>query len=96
MTPNTGNESAREHQTRADGIAEFRRQESLLKTGTLQDAIFNSAHLSSIANDEKGVIQVFNLGTESNIDALMVTDPRGTISDGKLQTLARTGRDRIF
>jgi hypothetical protein len=37
---------------------EFRRQESLLKTGALQDAIFNSAYFSSIATDEKGVIQI--------------------------------------
>jgi PAS domain S-box-containing protein len=43
---------------------EFRRQESLLKTGALQDAIFNSAYFSSIATDEKGVIQIFNVGAE--------------------------------
>ena len=30
----------------------------------LQDAIFNSANFSSIATDEKGVIQVFNVGAE--------------------------------
>jgi len=34
-----------------------RRREILLKTGALQDAIFNSANFSSIATDEKGVIQ---------------------------------------
>ncbi len=33
-------------------------------TGALQDAIFNSANFSSIATDEKGVIQVFNVGAE--------------------------------
>ncbi len=43
---------------------EFRRQETLLKTGALQDAIFNSAYFSSIATDEKGVIQIFNVGAE--------------------------------
>jgi PAS domain S-box-containing protein len=48
----------------ADGITEFRRQESLLKTGALQDAIFNSANFSSIATDAKGVIQIFNVGAE--------------------------------
>jgi PAS domain S-box-containing protein len=47
-----------------DGITEFRRQENLLKTGALQDAIFNSANFSSIATDEKGVIQIFNVGAE--------------------------------
>src|SRR3954469_25517362 len=35
-----------------------------LKTGALQDAIFNSAYFSSIATDEKGVIQIFNVGAE--------------------------------
>lgn len=47
-----------------DGIIEFIRQETLLKTGALQDAIFNSAYFSSIATDEKGVIQIFNVGAE--------------------------------
>jgi hypothetical protein len=35
-----------------------------LVTGALQAAIFNSANFSSIATDEKGVIQVFNVGAE--------------------------------
>src|SRR5215208_4219849 len=33
-------------------------------TGALQNAIFNSANFSSIATDEKGVIQLFNVGAE--------------------------------
>jgi PAS domain S-box-containing protein len=37
---------------------------ALLKTGALQDAIFNSAYFSSIATDAKGVIQIFNVGAE--------------------------------
>ncbi len=37
---------------------------ALLKTGALQSAIFNSANFSSIATDEKGVIQIFNVGAE--------------------------------
>src|SRR6186997_3418948 len=49
---------------RADGITEVRRQEALLKTGALQDAILNSANFSSIATDEKGIIQLFNVGAE--------------------------------
>jgi len=48
----------------ADGVMEFQRQKTLLKTGALQDAIFNSAYFSSIATDEKGVIQIFNVGAE--------------------------------
>jgi PAS domain S-box-containing protein len=39
-------------------------EEALLKAGTLQDAIFNSANFSSIATDAKGVIQIFNVGAE--------------------------------
>src|SRR5512140_2414875 len=47
-----------------DVITEIRRQEVLLKTGALQNAILNSANFSSIATDEKGVIQIFNVGAE--------------------------------
>ncbi len=50
--------------TAADVITEVRREEALLKTGALQNAIFNSANFSSIATDEKGVIQIFNVGAE--------------------------------
>jgi PAS domain S-box-containing protein len=35
-----------------------------IKTHALQDAIFNSAYFSSIATDERGVIQIFNVGAE--------------------------------
>jgi PAS domain S-box-containing protein len=38
--------------------------DGVLKTLALQDAIFNSAYFSSIATDEKGVIQIFNVGAE--------------------------------
>ena len=48
----------------ADAGAEVRRQEALLKTGALQNAILNSANFSSIATDDKGVIQLFNVGAE--------------------------------
>jgi signal transduction histidine kinase len=37
---------------------------ALLKTGALQTAILNSANFSSIATDDKGVIQLFNVGAE--------------------------------
>ena len=52
------------HAGKGDGITELRRQETLLKTGALQSAIFNSANFSSIATDAKGVIQIFNVGAE--------------------------------
>jgi len=37
---------------------------TLISTGALQNAIFNSAHFSSIATDANGVIQIFNVGAE--------------------------------
>ena len=66
-------------------LPEFRRQKALLKTGALQDAIFNSANFSSIATDEKGVIQIFNVGAErmlgySALDVLNKVTP-ADISD---------------
>ena len=48
----------------ATAITEVLRNEAFLKTGALQDAILNSANFSSIATDEKGVIQIFNVGAE--------------------------------
>jgi PAS domain-containing protein len=47
-----------------DVVTEVRREAALLKTGALQNAIFNSENFSSIATDEKGVIQLFNVGAE--------------------------------
>lgn len=46
-----------------DGI-EVKRQEALLKTGALQTAILTSENFSIIATDEKGIIQLFNVGAE--------------------------------
>ncbi len=48
----------------AASITEVRRQEALLKTGALQTAILTSANFSIIATDEKGIIQLFNVGAE--------------------------------
>src|ERR1700736_4592738 len=53
-----------ENPVTADSVAEVRREAALLKAGALQNAIFNSANFSSIATDEKGVIQLFNVGAE--------------------------------
>src|SRR3954452_23157176 len=47
-----------------DNTARKQAEEMLLKAGALQSAIFNSANFSSIATDEKGVIQIFNVGAE--------------------------------
>jgi PAS domain S-box-containing protein len=48
----------------ADSADDVRRTETLLTTGALQSAIFNSANFSSIATDARGVIQIFNVGAE--------------------------------
>lgn len=55
--------SALEALAKADGI-EVQRQEALLKTGALQTAILTSENFSIIATDEKGIIQLFNVGAE--------------------------------
>ena len=47
-----------------DNTARKQAEEALVKVGALQNAIFNSANFSSIATDEKGVIQIFNVGAE--------------------------------
>jgi PAS domain-containing protein len=48
----------------ATSLTERLHHDTFLKTGALQDAILNSANFSSIATDEKGVIQIFNVGAE--------------------------------
>src|SRR5579871_2840375 len=78
-----------------DGTAmDSGRQETLLKMGALQDAIFNSANFSSIASDEKGVIQIFNVGAErmlgytaaevvNKITPADISDPQEVIARAK-------------
>ena len=44
--------------------AQAPRRRALLKTGALQNAILDSSNFASIATDEHGVIQVFNVGAE--------------------------------
>ena len=46
------------------GRKEILRQAAMLKTGALQNAILNSANFSIIATDERGIIQLFNIGAE--------------------------------
>ncbi|HYB96827.1 MAG TPA: ATP-binding protein [Vicinamibacterales bacterium] len=75
-----------------------------LKTGALQDAIFNSANFSSIATDEKGVIQIFNVGAErmlgytaaevvNTITPADISDPQEVIA--RATTLSRELRTTI-
>src|SRR6202142_1846353 len=81
-----------------DIVAEVRLQEALLKTGALQNAIFNSANFSSIATDEKGVIQLFNVGAErmlgyaaievvDNITPADISDPQEVIARAEALSL---------
>ena len=60
-----------------DNIARKQAEETLLKAGALQSAIFNSANFSSIATDAKGVIQIFNVGAERMLGytCLLYTSP---------------------
>ncbi len=44
--------------------AETGRQEAVLKSSALQNAILNSTNFSIIATDESGIIQFFNIGAE--------------------------------
>jgi PAS domain-containing protein len=78
----------------AEGMIEVRRQEALLTTGALQDAILNSANFSSIATDAKGVIQIFNVGAErmlgyaaadvmNKITPADISDPQEVIARAK-------------
>ena len=77
---------------------EIRREEALLKAGALQSAIFNSANFSSIATDEKGVIQIFNVGAErmlgyvaaevmNKITPADISDPQEVIARAKALSL---------
>ncbi len=65
MPPNDLESAAPGRATASDAASiEVLREEALLKTGALQDAILNSANFSIIATDEKGIIQLFNIGAE--------------------------------
>ncbi len=72
--------------------------ETLLKTGALQSAIFNSANFSSIATDAKGVIQIFNVGAErmlgykaadvlNKITPADISDPQEVVARAKALTV---------
>jgi PAS domain S-box-containing protein len=63
--PETGTDTALAGDAEeADRAADAGRRGALLKTGALQNAILTSANFSIIATDEKGIIQLFNVGAE--------------------------------
>ncbi len=81
-----------------DVVTEVRREAALLKTGALQNAILNSANFSSIATDERGVIQLFNVGAErmlgytatevvDKITPADISDPQEVIARAKALSL---------
>jgi PAS domain S-box-containing protein len=86
-------------------------EEALLKAGALQNAIFNSANFSSIATDETGVIQIFNVGAErmlgytaaevlNKITPAEISDPQEVIARAKalsveLETTIAPGFDAL-
>src|SRR5580765_2936894 len=83
---------------KTEAITDVRREAALLKTGALQHAIFNSANFSSIATDEKGVIQLFNVGAErmlgytaaevlDKITPADISDPQELIARAKALSL---------
>ena len=76
------------------GTNEGRSREAVIKAGALQNAILNSANFSSIATDEKGVIQIFNVGAErmlgyaaaeviNKITPADISDPQEVIARAK-------------
>jgi PAS domain S-box-containing protein len=75
-------------------VEDIQNYAQLLKAGALQSAIFNSANFSSIATDEKGVIQIFNVGAErmlgyaaaevmNKITPADISDPQEVITRAK-------------
>ncbi len=94
-----------------DVTARMKAEENLIKAGALQNAIFNSANFSSIATDEKGVIQIFNVGAErmlgyeaaevmNKITPADISDPQEVIARAKalsseLQTTITPGFEAL-
>ena len=95
MSAETSDRDARRNPADAGKpVSEVGREAALLKTGALQNAILNSANFSSIATDEKGVIQLFNVGAErmlgfsasdvvNKISPADISDPQELIARAK-------------
>src|SRR3984885_13318480 len=94
-----------------DNTARKHAEETLLKAGALQSAIFNSTNFSSIATDANGVIQIFNVGAErmlgytaddvmNKITPADISDPQEIIARAKtlsveLETLIAPGFEAL-
>jgi len=82
----------------ATEITQIELQDTLYKTGALMSAIFSSANFSIIATDEKGVIQIFNVGAErmlgftaaeviDKITPADISDPQEVVARAKALSL---------
>jgi signal transduction histidine kinase len=78
----------------ASVITDARRAKSLLRTGALQSAIFNSANFSSIATDAKGVIQIFNVGAERML-GYTAAEVMNSVKDDGIG-ISREGLEQLF
>ena len=85
-------------QNRVVAQAERKRQKRVVKLEALQEAIFKSANLSTIATDARGVIQIFNVGAErmlgysaadvvDKITPADISDPHEVIARAKALSL---------
>src|SRR5438094_8041788 len=83
---------------KAEAIIEVRREAALLKTGALQNAIFNSANFSSIATSAEGRSEVLDGGAErmlgymaievvDRITPADISDPQEVIARAKALSL---------
>jgi PAS domain S-box-containing protein len=90
--------STREQNAVAAGTDAEVTREVLLKAGALQGAIFSSANFSCIATDQRGVIQLFNVGAErmlgyssadvlDNVTPADISDPYEVIARAKALSL---------
>lgn len=78
----------------AVNAADVRRKEAVLREGVLQDAILNNVNFSIIATDDRGVIQMFNVGAEdmlgySAAEAVNKITPADISDPGELIERAR-------
>ncbi len=64
MSDNETDRTPVQVENQGDSITDLQRQNALLKAGALQNAILTSANFSIIATDERGIIQLFNVGAE--------------------------------
>ena len=94
-----------------DVTARKKAEENLVEASALQNAIFNCANFSCIATDEKGVIQIFNVGAErmlgydaaeviNRITPADISDPQEVIARAKalsaeLQTTITPGFEAL-